>query len=533
MNFEKKIFYFCRVDGVIIANNVILQNDHTIKGINCINESRWEIRENNLVFLNLNGQVTTKFHIKINLEGKLIFLGSYCDKPTREVHHLLLEKNITETIGLHSALRKIEQKINLKSTDLDNNIFSLSRQVARLERTNRKIKVVFLVHNIATWDSLTSVYEMMCEESRIEVIIITIPRRFPGENSFAHEDENHNFFEFKKIPHIRFSKSNINNLQLLKYINPDAVFRQAPWDNDIPEEYSTKSLSFTNLFYVPYYGFNILKKFNIQNNYTNFYSNLDFHKVCAQIFCESDMTKKEMSTNNDRGGDNLIVTGHPKLEKLLEAQNNPQWPLSNSQRNKVFKIIWAPHHSFTGSQWLSFGLFTEVYKDMIRWVRLNEEIEMVLKPHPALFSTLIDNKLVLKEELDSFIKEWMLLPNATIIEGGDYGALMAASDMMITDGVSFLAEYSIFWQKPLVFLENKKHAPFNEMGELIKNASYVVHSVEEIQDLVRKICCNKKNDVRLKKREKLFHKLMPFKKGAAKNIVDSVKLYFNLIDVKN
>lgn len=477
----------------------------------------------------MNGQVTTKFHIKINLEGKLIFLGSYCDKPTREVHHLLLEKNITETIGLHSALRKIEQKINLKSTDLDNNIFSLSRQVARLERTNRKIKVVFLVHNIATWDSLASVYERMCKDDQIKVMIVTIPRRFPGETQFGHEEENHNFFEIRKIPHLRFSRPNAyENLQILKYINPNAIFRQSPWETDIPEIYSTASLSFTNIFYVPYYGFNLVDNFTANPNERDFQADSHFHHNCAQIFCESEITKRMMSKKNIRGGDNFIVTGHPKLEKLLDSSNKPKWPIINVYTKRKKRIIWAPHHSFTGSGWLSFGLFKEVYMDMLALAKSKDDIEIVLKPHPALFSNIVKHDLVTRQALDEFLKEWNSLPHTTIVEGGDYGPLMAASDIMLTDGISFLAEYLMFWEKPLIFLRNPSHSPFNEIGKLVEKATYIVENIQEIQILLEKLDQNDYDNKHREIRKKVAEQLMPFRKGAAQRIVKSVKSYFNL-----
>lgn len=526
MDFEGKKFYFCRNDGAIFADNLVLRNDHVIQGAKNSNESRWTIDNNHLVFLNSQNQPTTRFHIKIDLKGRLIFLGKFLYQPEYEIRHLLLEKHVLEEFNLQAHLDDLARKLNPHFDQLSQNVYSISRQVARMERSRHKIKVLFLIHNIASWDSLGDVYEEMRKDDQLEVIVATTARSFPGETLFTHEDENHNFFEEKGIPHIRLPSTSPNNLQILKYINPDAIFRQAPWDQDIPKEYSVDSLAFTNLFYIPYYGFNIIESVSGKPDEINFHANTEFHKCCAQVYFENEMIKDMMAKKSDRGGDNFIATGHPKLERLANARHRQSyWPISRTRKQKITKIIWAPHHTYTNDEYTSFGLFKETYKDMLEWVKNDKNIDVVLKPHPALFSSLLGRNLISPQEFQSFIDEWSALPNATIVEGGDYGPLMVGSDIMLTEGVSFLAEYMLFWEKPLIFLRNKKHAKFNIVGEMIEKAAYVVDDVNGIKKLLRKISSSK-NDSKKMLRKKVFKELMPFENGAAKRVVSHFKKYF-------
>lgn len=538
-----KVFSLFRIDGVILSENIFLKEDYIVQGAESLQVEKWKIDNYQLVFQNLNAQIKIVFSTSMKLNEQLIYFGNSDSQP-EGTSYCLLEKKINETVRFQDFLTQLEDRLGEHSQNslnqlgyrleqqfhgLHSDVFSVSRQVARIEKNSHNIKVLFLIHNVASWDSLVTIYEVMNKDNQFEVIIATIPRCFPGENEFGHEEENHNFFERKHIPHIRFQNPDYeNNLQILRYINPHAIFRQSPWDPDIPGEYSTRSLFFTNLFYVPYYGFNLVKQGTSDPNERDFQSDSDFHRSCAQIFCESALVKNIMCRKSASGGDNFVITGHPKLEKLLESANNPEWPIIQDSSSQVTRIIWAPHHSFTGSGWLSFGLFKEVYQDMLAWVKSDPSIEVVLKPHPALFSSLIGNHCISQQELDSFMKEWSGLPNTKIVEGGDYGSLMAASDLMLTDGISFLAEYLIFWEKPLLFLRNKNHSPFNEMGELVETATYIVETVHEVQVLVKDLFQEDYDLVKRQIRKQAFQQLMPFKAGAAERIVESIKSFFDL-----
>lgn len=529
MNLENRDFMFCRMNGEVLVRHMRLLGDRYIEGHNHSNETYWDYQDNQLFFKDDQGNVTTTFHTLINLDGKLICLGSVGDIY---MCHILVERNLLEPVDYQTQISIFQNLINQQSTQIKQVLSDVSLRSKRIEQVNSgKIKVVFLVHNTASWDSLHDVYHEMVGHNSFEVIVVSIPRCFPGESSFQHEEETHNFLTKAKIPHIRLIGSSNDNLMTLKYINPNAVFRQAPWDNDISPEWSIDSLEFTNIFYVPYYGFNVVESISDNPNEINFHADLDFHKSCAQIFFESELIKKLMVEKSSRGGDNFIVTGHPKLERLANARyKTPYWPIDRKGKN-ITKIIWAPHHSFTGDKWLSFGLFKEVYQDMLAWVKEDKTIDVVLKPHPALFSTIIGKERIIKEDFQSFIDEWSAQPNATIVEGGDYSSLMAGSDIMLTDGISFLAEYMLFWEKPLVFMRNKKHAKFNVIGQMLEDATYIVDDVDGTRVLLNNTLSNR-GDEKQKMRKEVFKELIPYKEfgpyenEAAKRIVESVRRYF-------
>ena len=64
--------------------------------------------------------------------------------------------------------------------------------------------------------------------------------------------------------------------------------------------------------------------------------------------------------------------------------------------------------------------------------------------------------------------------------------VLAASDLLVTDGLSLLVEYQLF-ERPLVFLERAGHRPFNELGQLVQRGAHTVNSVEEARTVAEQL----------------------------------------------
>ena len=69
------------------------------------------------------------------------------------------------------------------------------------------------------------------------------------------------------------------------------------------------------------------------------------------------------------------------------------------------------------------------------------------------------------EQFDSWLDAWQALPNATAWNG-PYTALLASTDLLITDGPSMITESQVL-TVPTIFLERADHVPFNAIGERI------------------------------------------------------------------
>ena len=349
---------------------------------------------------------------------------------------------------------------------------------AQIPRRGRPIRVLFLVHLVQAWDSLADVHAAMVDDPDFEPIVASLPRRHPACTAFGGEADVHEGLEAAGVPHLRFSMADSwEALAIVKAIAPDVIFRQSPWDADLPPAFHTGELGFARLCYVPYYGLQITERHARGAQTVDLHSDSPFHRACWRIFCEGEDIRREHRATAVLQGMNVVATGHPKLARLARAAREPGvWPIGRgADRPRAFRLVWAPHHAI-GDGWLDFGTFDRTHRDMLNWAGEASDIDFVLRPHPLLFDGIRVSGGAAAEALDRFIADWNALPNTAIDDLSDYARLFAASDALVTDGVSFIVTYQ-FFDKPLVFIERPDHVPFNALGER------AVSSVERVADV--------------------------------------------------
>jgi hypothetical protein len=78
-------------------------------------------------------------------------------------------------------------------------------------------------------------------------------------------------------------------------------------------------------------------------------------------------------------------------------------------------------------------------------------------------------------------KAWKALPNTATDRNGDFVELFVASDLLFTDGISFLAEYPLSTNKPAVFLERAGHWPFSPLGEIARDANIAINRFKDFK----------------------------------------------------
>ena len=95
---------------------------------------------------------------------------------------------------------------------------------------------------------------------------------------------------------------------------------------------------------------------------------------------------------------------------------------------------------------------------------------------------------------------WAALPHCSVLSETDYGPTLAASDLMVTDGLSMLVEYQLF-TKPVIFFERAGHRPFNAIGERVVRGVHTVHTVGELRRLAEKFLGGEPDPLRDRQRD--------------------------------
>ena len=357
------------------------------------------------------------------------------------------------------------------------------------------IKVVFLGLYFEAWDALDEIYQKMSKDPRFEPIVVSMPRKLTGQLAYAQEEKAHAFFEGMGIPHIRLNSGgsgsqNKDGLAVLKDLAPDYVFVNYPWQRNYqPAVRFDHLVEFTRLVYVPYFSLVMVDEPDDEPGggqgdapvATHLFTQR-LHQLASLVFTqEKDVLDAYALT--ERGNSHVHFTGSPKIDNLArEAEaGKSSWPLEVGK----FKIIWAPHHSYS-PHWYNFGVFSKIYTQMLDFAKQNPNIEIVLRPHPFLWSTLTDRRVLTGSELSAWRRSWDELPNTSVDEEGSYAGLFLATDILVTDGISFLGEYPLVTGKPAIFFENADHWKFSTTGEIAATSSIRVKNFTELTDTIQK-----------------------------------------------
>ena len=332
-----------------------------------------------------------------------------------------------------------------------------------------RIRVVFLTFYYEAWDALADVHTQMVGDDRFDVTVVSIPRRFSKDEPFGGEEKVSEFLDSLGVRHERFNFENsFEGLTRLKAMQPDYVFINYPWQRNYQPSYRVEALSeFTKVCYVPYYSLALVNEPRAVGITPYLYTQRS-NQLASLVFTQDQATVYAYASTS-RGNDYVHLTGTPKLDSLVRQVHEGvgRWPLNNEGN---LRMVWAPHHSFSSS-WLNFGMFPSIFEQMLEFAKSNPSVDIVMRPHPIMFGTLVSQGLIADSVLNVWKTDWKALPNTWIDDAGEIPNLFAASDLLITDGISFIGEYPLATGKPVIYFDKPEHWPWSPIGELASKAS--------------------------------------------------------------
>ena len=432
--------------------------------------------------------------------------------PLSRATHLLrrlreIPRDVAETRSVSHEVRDSQHRVahqgHLDSLAV---LDAVNYSIRRRPLTGARTKVLVLVHHIEAWDSLGSLVDELSRADDFEVVVASIPRHFRGAEGFVDEDLVHEGLASRGVPHLRFSHGDDGDrLAVVRALSPDIIFRQSQWDADVPSAYSTRNLAFARLCLVPYEMIGLIENVPL-HGVDDTAVDERYHRIAWRVFCAGEHARAVAAAHGSLGGAQFVATGHPKADRLRSAQ--PGWPVRRPDGQAPRqRIVWSAHHTVSEG-WTNFGMTHLVVDDMLAWARSAPDVDFVFMPHPALTPFVRDDASLLSgARYDAFVSDWCALPNATIYEGGDYAPVLAASDVMVTDGLSMLVEYQ-FMGKPLVFLERPDHRPFNDAGRLLLSGVKVAPDVDQARSIISLLTDEDRADIARRQSENvraLFH----------------------------
>lgn len=364
------------------------------------------------------------------------------------------------------------------------------------------LTIIFLCQDVKMWSKIESIYEQMKIEKRFSTYLIAIT-----DITDVHGNETYEILK-KKYPEVIDYKTNEKVFDL-KSLHPNYVFYQKPYDQYLPKEYRSKIVSkYAKICYCAYAA--ILTKGGLVHSCNN-----RFLRNCYMYFAENEFMRAynehKMKKSCEQGIRKFIFAGYPILDKFSEIA-----PKKETHKTILWTPRWSADKEIGGSNFLG-------YKDQIvDYVKENNNIRLVFRPHPLLFYHFISTNEISKEEAAEYKEIYKNTDRLTLDESADYYNTFMQTDILVSDISSMILEWYITG-KPIIYCETG--AEINEVMTKALKGCYIAKNWEEVKEITNSLIVGE--DPLNKTRDEVCKMLYDEKIGdSTKNIVKCIELDF-------
>ncbi|AMD00097.1 CDP-glycerol glycerophosphotransferase family protein [Halomonas chromatireducens] len=350
----------------------------------------------------------------------------------------------------------------------------------------KKIRVLFLVRENQKWGA-QSLYEELEKDIAFEPVVVVAPLkqlgRSVGKTQLLQLGENYSFFKNKNM-NVELGYDQGRKCFIpLKTFFPDVVFYDQPYGLSYSHRIEVVS-RYALTCYIPYgYGLYLARESGQLSS--------NFFPLIWRVYLESRGLLNGWDDSPIVEYGNYIYLGYPKMDALLS-----QLPRSRHAGSRMGEsvssekvVVFAPHHSLESGHHNQYATFPWSGEDVLELARGTPQFRWVFKPHPRLKYTLVKSGTMKADEVEKYYKSWRMLPNAEIVDDGDYLEILKHSDAMITDCGSFLLEYLITG-KPLIHLVNSDSQGYSSFGEEVVRNFYKAVDGESLSVLFERVVVN-------------------------------------------
>lgn len=390
---------------------------------------------------------------------------------------------------------------------------SCTKQELQLTKIREKgyAKVAFIIADLSMW-RLQGLYNILSRDKRFIVsLVITSFIRFSKEEQEIKSNEIRHFLDNENAEYIDATQN--PEFDLARDIDPDIIFYPQPYDKVYVNGFQYQLFTNKLLCYVPYGAYTIKSDFSYNRRFSNMAWKLYYYNS------EDLRGAQEAAANH---GKNAVITGNPNADTFLSGKYHNPWKPQSKEKKR---IIWAPHFSINNDLFLHRDSFLWA-AEFIRQLALDfeDKIQIGFKPHPRLFSELVNHPQWGRERTTLYYEFWDKIPNGQLLTGS-FTDLFMTSDALIHDSGSFTVEY-LFSKKPVMFLStriNEVREQLNEFGNVAMDTHYIGKETDDILSFIQKVVLNG-NDTMEKKREIFFNDylLPPNNSSVARNIYNDL-----------
>jgi hypothetical protein len=343
----------------------------------------------------------------------------------------------------------------------------------------RALRIAFVVNDRSKWNASSLVEQLRTEgwEPRIH-LCLTDAKGLSADEKRASYLEERAFFAAIDEDLVDLYDVDTGQEVPIEVVETDLVFYQQPWGmKDWPRRMVGRALG----AYM-HYGFMIMANHGMHYNVGT------FHSYLWRYFAQTEEHRLLHLAHDPSAHDRIVVTGYPKLDVFLEPDAAARERAAGTWAGpdpRAKRIIFAPHHSL-GKDNLQMSTFRWSGRRLLELARTEPGLQWVYKPHPTLKHSVVKNRVMTRAEYHDYERAWATLPNATVYDSGGYFDIFRASDAMITDCGSFLAEY-LPTGKPLIWLVSEHSIGLNRIGQTLEPALYRADDLASFERLFDRV----------------------------------------------
>jgi hypothetical protein len=398
-----------------------------------------------------------------------------------------------------SLLEKFKFKIARRNLD---KIYSAHIRRLQNEAKLRKIRVAFLVNSVEKW-YCGYLYGLFESSENFEPMVLVSEmgdcgEKFDGSTSFFSETAMHIFhaYDAKKNEYLDFAA-----------FKPDIVFYEQPWGID-SRHGILAAANFALTCYTPYC-------FHMMDSSYNYLEK--FHRFLWKYFVE-DRHHAE-SYKFKFNAENCTAVGSLHLDGYFSTKE-PSSELWADKSGVKKRIIYAPHFTLDDSYMVA--TFRENWQFILNLASMFPETTWVVKPHPHLNYGIVRSGMMTRRELDDYYAQWKKY-GTVFIGGGNYADLFRTSDCMITDCISFLADYFPTGKPVFHLRSDRQAADFNAFGKKIIGTYYQIHSNAELERLFSQVVIDGDDFMKCRRDAQLKDLGILERGSAGKRVFDYIK----------
>lgn len=376
-----------------------------------------------------------------------------------------------------TELLDVKKKLKLSELLPDTN----KKKHESIQPQQGKLRVRILVSTLITWNILESVYRAFAADQGCDVSIVF------RENYGESKDEKEAYFQKLGIAHIGLREYDAKENRLNILIS-DMYFGEYE-DQDI-FKYCEKFV------YIPYCIFSFNKE------------DYDMQKM-LDVDCWKIIVNGNIYKDFSMQMPNLVPLGNPKFDSIYGSVcvNSVEYPEEWIQKIKGRKVIlW-------NTMFFKYGEYgTAKFFNFDRWGKsvfdlFDKEKNCVLlfRPHPGLFSSLVDNGIWTHEEYREFLRYLKTSDNIIYDNTLDYGVAYRLSDALMSATSGLLVSY-LPLQKPILYMPSYKEKDGLEDKEL-ESIYYRCNTDKDIHDFVKMVL--KGEDFMCPLRQEIYTKYFP------------------------